>query len=156
MGKGLTRVVGCSSDARFGRHGIPLTSGIQGHANPTGPKSRGFHRANHRFLRNLTMILDERTSRRGDGVHFGPNQSRPCMSWSILQYTPCHCILQSKNEIWVIRIPQTLTVRSAQFQTTYLIQLPKNSSAYHGAFALPWVWKGFKTGLVDSRPSCFR
>ena len=55
MGKGLMRVVGCSSGARSGLHGIPLPSGVRDHANPPGPKSCGFHRANHGFLRNLTL-----------------------------------------------------------------------------------------------------
>ena len=56
MGKDLVHVVQCSSDARSGHHGTPLTSKVRGHANPTETRSRGLHRANHGFLRNLTNV----------------------------------------------------------------------------------------------------
>ena len=55
MGKDLVRVVQCLSDVRSGRRMTPLTSKVQGHANPTGTRSRGFHWANHEFFRNLTL-----------------------------------------------------------------------------------------------------
>ena len=55
MGKDLVRVVQRSSDVRSGRCKTPLMSGVRGRANPTVTESRGFHRANYGFLRNLTL-----------------------------------------------------------------------------------------------------